>query len=249
MVFARYSIGWWPSKLIVVLTLIILLGYSIIDAVVAGQILSAVSPDGGLSVIVGIVIVAVMAWAVATFGYRIFHFYERYAWISQMVAICILAGVSGPKFDLYSNPSSGLPQRTVIGNRLSFFSLCYASAVTYACAGAGESILCPSVICNERPDDSCGLLRLLSGKHIKVESLCRHSYWSCDIFHTNVHPRHRAGFWNCLQCFMVRRLQCLARSSGSGSSTTTGFLWLLHFRCAGARTYRQPSGSNLCSRT
>lgn len=33
MVFARYIMGWWPSKLIVVLTLIVLLGYSVIDAV------------------------------------------------------------------------------------------------------------------------------------------------------------------------------------------------------------------------
>ena len=45
--------GWWPSKLIVLLNLIVLLGYSLIDCVVAGQILSAVSPNGSLSVVVG----------------------------------------------------------------------------------------------------------------------------------------------------------------------------------------------------
>ena len=45
--------GWWPSKLIVLLNLIVLLGYSLIDCVIAGQILSAVSPNGSLSVVVG----------------------------------------------------------------------------------------------------------------------------------------------------------------------------------------------------
>ena len=45
--------GWWPSKIIVILNIIVSLGYSLIAQVVAGQILSAVSVDGKMSVIVG----------------------------------------------------------------------------------------------------------------------------------------------------------------------------------------------------
>lgn len=45
--------GWWPGKLVVVLNIVVLLGYSLIDCVVAGQILSAVSPNGSMSVVVG----------------------------------------------------------------------------------------------------------------------------------------------------------------------------------------------------
>lgn len=52
-IFARYTMGWWPSKLVVLLNIILLLGYALIDCVVAGQILSAVSPDGSMSVVVG----------------------------------------------------------------------------------------------------------------------------------------------------------------------------------------------------
>lgn len=52
MAFGRYSMGWWPSKIIVLLNLIQMIGYCLIDCVVGGQILSAVSP-GGLSVAVG----------------------------------------------------------------------------------------------------------------------------------------------------------------------------------------------------
>jgi purine-cytosine permease-like protein len=70
--------GWWPVKLCVLLNLVILIGYSMIDAVVTGQILSAVSPHGSLSVEVGIVIAAILTLLVTTFGIKVFHHYERY---------------------------------------------------------------------------------------------------------------------------------------------------------------------------
>ncbi|KAK0255508.1 Vitamin B6 transporter [Friedmanniomyces endolithicus] len=143
MVFARYSMGWWPAKLVVVLTLIVLLGYCILDAVIAGQILSAVSANGDLSVVVGIVITAVITWLVTVFGYSIFHWYERWAWLPQLVVILVLAGVAGKRFDLHADPSAGLDGRTITGNRLSFFSLCYSAAVTYSCAGADYFVYYP----------------------------------------------------------------------------------------------------------
>jgi len=141
MVFARYIMGWWPAKLVVVLNIIVFLGYALIDAVVAGQILSAVSPGGSLSVIVGIVIVAVLTWGITTFGYSIFHYYERYAFLPQLVVYCILAGVAGPSFDT-STPSTGNPS-TIVGDRLSFFSLCVSAAITYGGGAADYFVYYP----------------------------------------------------------------------------------------------------------
>ena len=135
MIFARYTFGWWPGKLIVVLNLIVLLGYCLIDLVVAGQILSAVSSNGKLSVVVGIIIVALICWIITTFGISIFHTYQRYAFIPQVIAVSILYGVSSSKSDLQT-PSTG-DTLTVIGNRISFFSLCFSAAVTYA-GGAAD---------------------------------------------------------------------------------------------------------------
>ncbi|KAI6920204.1 purine-cytosine permease FCY21, partial [Hortaea werneckii] len=143
MVFARYSMGFYPSKIIVILNLIVLLGYSLIDTVVAGQILSAVSPNGSMSVIVGIIITAVIAWCITTFGYGVFHYYERYAWLPQLIVICILAGAAGPQFDLYGNPSAGETTETIVGNRLSFFSLCLAAAITYSGGAADYFVYYP----------------------------------------------------------------------------------------------------------
>jgi NCS1 nucleoside transporter family len=141
MIYARYTMGWWPSKLVVILNIIVLLGYSMIDCVVAGQILSAVSPHNSLSVVVGIVIVALMTWGVTTFGYSVFHYYERWNWLPQLVVCCILAGVAAPKFDV-TTPSvaTGL---TLIGNRLSFFSINLSAAITYAGAGADYFVYYP----------------------------------------------------------------------------------------------------------
>jgi len=141
MIFARYTMGWWPSKLVVILNIIVMLGYSLIDCVVAGQILSAVSPNGSLSVIIGIVIVAVLTWVITTFGYSYFHHYERVAWIPQLIVYCILAGVAGPNFDI-SAPSQ-VTGSTLAGNRLSFFSLCLSAAITYAGAGADYFVYYP----------------------------------------------------------------------------------------------------------
>ena len=141
MVFARYTFGWWPGKLIVILNLIILLGYSLIDLVVAGQILSAVSTNGDLSVVVGIIIVAVICWVITTFGISSFHVYERYAFIPQVIALSILYGVSASSFDL-GTPSSG-DSRTVIGNRISFFSLCFSAAITYGGGAADYFVYYP----------------------------------------------------------------------------------------------------------
>ena len=137
MVLARYSMGWWGAKIVVVLNIIVALGYCVVDAVIAGQILSAVSTNNSMSVIIGIVVVSLITWAITTFGYSIFHWYERYSWIPQMVVLCILVGVAGPKFNLSSAPYEDVEPRTLAGNRISFFSLCLAAAITYS-GGASD---------------------------------------------------------------------------------------------------------------
>ena len=134
--------GWWPSKLIVVLNIIVLLGYSLLDCIVAGQILSAVSPGGSMSVVVGIIIVAVITWVVTTFGISVFHYYERYAFIPQIIVFSILFGVAAKHFDL-STPSAG-DTRTVAGNRLSFFSICLSAAITYGGLGGDFFVYWPT---------------------------------------------------------------------------------------------------------
>ncbi|KAL8758170.1 MAG: hypothetical protein Q9199_001675 [Rusavskia elegans] len=141
LIFARYTFGWYPSKLLVILNLIVLLGYSMIDLVIAGQILSAVSVNGSMSIVVGIIVVAIIGWLITTFGISVFHTYQRYAFIPQLIAYSILYGVSSHNYDL-STPSQG-DNRTVIGSRISFLSLTLAAAITYGGSAADYFVYYP----------------------------------------------------------------------------------------------------------
>jgi len=58
--------GWWPSKLCVILNWVIEIGYGLVDCLVAGLILSAVNGKG-MSVIVGIVISALITVSTSSF--------------------------------------------------------------------------------------------------------------------------------------------------------------------------------------
>ena len=69
--------GYWPSKLCVLLNMVIEIGYGLVDCLVAGLILSAVNGHG-MTVIVGIIVSAIITWVVATFGIKWFHTFERY---------------------------------------------------------------------------------------------------------------------------------------------------------------------------
>jgi purine-cytosine permease-like protein len=126
----RYAMGWWPSKLIVVLNIIVMLGYALLVCIIGGQILSALSPNGSMSVVVGIIIVAVITWVITTFGISLVHSYERFAFVPQVIVFSILFGVAANHFDL-SAPSVG-DTDTIAANQLSFFSLCLSAAITYA---------------------------------------------------------------------------------------------------------------------
>lgn len=69
--------GYYPNKVCCSLNVLTNLGYGMINAMVGGQILSKLS-GGTVSVIVGIIIVALGSAIMATFGMRVFHIYERY---------------------------------------------------------------------------------------------------------------------------------------------------------------------------
>jgi len=115
-------------------------GYGMIDCIIGGQILSAVSSNT-LSIIVGIVIVAVITWLVAVCGIRVFHFYERWAWLPQVVALFVLVGSAASKFD--TSVTAVGDSVTVAANRLSFFSLCLSGPVAWAPSAADYFVYYP----------------------------------------------------------------------------------------------------------
>lgn len=132
--------GYFPSILAVLLNLVIEIGYGVIDCIVCGLILSAVS-DQRMSPLAGVFISAVISWVVSSFGIKLFHTFQRYTWIPQVCIMFILIGTAGPYFDT-SIPSAGSTE-TVAGNRLSFFFLTMSVPLGWAPAAADFYVYFP----------------------------------------------------------------------------------------------------------
>ncbi|OIW23409.1 hypothetical protein CONLIGDRAFT_585441 [Coniochaeta ligniaria NRRL 30616] len=140
MVVSRYTMGWWPNKLCVLLNLVIQLGYGLVDALMAGQILSAVN-GGGLTVIVGVIIAAIIVVVICMLGIDVFHTYERYAFIPQLAVLFILVGVSAPYWDVSTATVGDGPVKSA--DRMSFFFLCVSASLAWAGSGADFYVYFP----------------------------------------------------------------------------------------------------------
>ncbi|RAH48196.1 uncharacterized protein BO95DRAFT_429586 [Aspergillus brunneoviolaceus CBS 621.78] len=128
LIVSRFFMGYYPTKVCCVLNVLSCLGTGMMSATVGGQLLSKLS-GGGVSVIVGIVIVALASWTMATFGMQIFQYYERYAWFPQLIVFSLLTGSAGPQFD-FDSPSVGTTTQ-INAKRLAFFSLCLSIPLSW----------------------------------------------------------------------------------------------------------------------
>lgn len=139
-VVARYTMGWWPVRICCLFNLVIMLGYGLVDILISGQILSYVNGQG-LSVIVGVIVSAVVTLLVVLFGIRLFHTYERYAWIPQAIVLFIMVGVSGPYWSTSSATVGDGPEKAA--DRMSFFFLAVSAAVAWAPSAADFYVYFP----------------------------------------------------------------------------------------------------------
>ncbi|KAF2149133.1 NCS1 family nucleobase:cation symporter-1 [Myriangium duriaei CBS 260.36] len=126
---SRYAFGWWPNKIIALLNTIVQLGWAAVACITGGLALTAVA-DGHLSLIVGIVILAVFATIVSFVGLNAVLIYERYAWIAFFIVFMVFYGETGK----YADNSPGLS--TLEGADLSaacltIFAISYGSSTSW----------------------------------------------------------------------------------------------------------------------
>ncbi|KJZ77685.1 hypothetical protein HIM_02862 [Hirsutella minnesotensis 3608] len=140
MVVLRFFMGYWPSKIPCFLNIVLMVGYATIDGIIGGQVLSAVS-GGQMTIIVGIVVVSIVGWVVAVFGMALFHKYERYSWLPQVIALFVLIGVAGPHFDASSQ--SKATGALLAAQRLSFFNICLYVPNSWAAAASDFYVYYP----------------------------------------------------------------------------------------------------------
>jgi NCS1 nucleoside transporter family len=122
---SRYSFGFWGAKLCSVLNVIVGGGFAVVNVVITGQMLSAVS-DFSMTVAVGCVIVAIISYVVSIFGFALIHTFEKYSWIVSFILICVLIGQAAPHVGA-SAPGFGT-NLEVAGSWLSFMAICFSSS-------------------------------------------------------------------------------------------------------------------------
>ena len=144
MIVSRYSFGFYGTKWIVsrllcshrsisykpqcLLEFITNLGWSLVTALVGAELMVSLTNDK-LPIVPSIIVIAVIALVVATFGYRFVHFFTRYAWAVSFFVMIVFATINGPNFDA-SFPSQG-SGAALAGNTLSFMGVIFGSACGY----------------------------------------------------------------------------------------------------------------------
>ncbi|KAK5945041.1 hypothetical protein PMZ80_002244 [Knufia obscura] len=126
---SRYAFGFYGAKLCSVLSIVVAGGFGVVNIVITGQLLSAVS-DYTMSVSVGCIIVTVISYLVSVFGFRYVHTFLKYCWIISFILLLVLVGQAAP------HAQAGLPGFSTglahAGTWLSMFSIAFSSTAGWA---------------------------------------------------------------------------------------------------------------------
>jgi len=125
----RYSMGWYPNKVIAALNIVQQLGWSAVGCITSGLALQAVS-NGGLSIAVGIVIVAFVSFCISFVGLRTILIYERFAWLIYFVIFMIIFGETAPYYD--NTTQASFEGANLSGQVLTLLAIVYGSSASWA---------------------------------------------------------------------------------------------------------------------
>lgn len=143
MVTARYLFGWWFVKFVALASIVGVMGWSIVNCVMGGQMLASVS-GGKIPLSVGIVIVTVISLFVVIFGIKQVLRVETFFSIPVLTVLFLLYIAASDKYEYVGDFSNAqVESSTLKGNWLSFFSLCYSVTSTWGSITADYYILFP----------------------------------------------------------------------------------------------------------
>lgn len=157
MVSARFLFGWWFVKLVCVVSIVGVMGWSVVNCVVGGQILAAMS-NGSIPLVAAIVIIAVVSLVIAIGGIKYLLRVEAFLSLPVNFAFLMLYVVASKKFSYLSILDSPAEDAaTIKGNMFSFFSLCYSITATWGSIASDYYVLFPE----DTPDVQVFTLTLL----------------------------------------------------------------------------------------
>lgn len=192
---SRYSFGFWGAKLCSVLNIVVGGGFAVVNYVVVGQILSAVS-NYTMSITVGIVIIAVISYVVSIFGFKLIHTFEKYSWIYTFILLCVLIGQAAPHVQTNLAGEDGSSGVEFSGTFLTIVAINFCKSLNLIPSSMSRLIITSQRI--GMVFYRCRLLLQLSRQHSYLEDLLPHvlGYRNSDHFfrHYRMLPRKRCNY-------------------------------------------------------
>lgn len=140
MVLTRFWFGWHGAKIIGVFNCLACIGWSSVNSIVGAQLINTVNSD--VPGYAGIIIIAVLTFAITLFGYKIVHVYEFWSWIPTFIVFLIVLGVFAHSGDFVNIPwETGTSE---MGNCLSFAATVYGFATGWTSYAADYTVYQPS---------------------------------------------------------------------------------------------------------
>lgn len=145
MVTARFLFGQWFVKIVAIIVIIGGIGWSVINCVAGGQILSAIS---NAKLEAGIAVVTVVSWIIGVFGIRVLLKFQTILAIPTNVAILLFYIVTCKQIGRISDTNQAIKElnidlQTNTGQWLSVFALAYSVTSTWALGASDYYILFP----------------------------------------------------------------------------------------------------------
>lgn len=136
MTISRFSFGWIGAIIMSLFNVAACIGWSAVNVIVGGQLVSALS-KGAVPAWVGIVVIAVLTTVISIYGYKYVHRYERFAWIPMAIIFALLAVIGGPKATIVPTPAMSLAW---VAGLLSFGGAIYGFATGWTSYAADYNV-------------------------------------------------------------------------------------------------------------
>lgn len=157
MVSARFLFGWWFVKLVCLASIVGVMGWSVINCITGGQILSSMS-NGSIPLVAAIVIIACVSLVISIGGIKYLLRVEALLSLPVNFAFLMLYIVGAKQFShLTLADLSAFESSVINGNAVSFFSLCYSITSTWGSIASDYYILFPE----DTPDMQVFMLTFL----------------------------------------------------------------------------------------